>query len=94
MVLSRRQQVFIVLAVLAIGCQAIFWGWRDSVITLTALPELFYFVFVGFKVILAVASFLPGIPAAARCLRGTTRRCRPSPSSCPTSRRSRTSCGR
>jgi cellulose synthase/poly-beta-1,6-N-acetylglucosamine synthase-like glycosyltransferase len=58
-VLSRRQQVFIAVAVLAITCQAIFWGWRDSVITLTALAEAFYFVFVGFKVILAVASFLP-----------------------------------
>jgi glycosyltransferase XagB len=58
-VLSRRQQVFIAIAVLAIACQAIFWGWRDSVITLTALAEAFYFVFVGFKVILAVASFLP-----------------------------------
>ena len=58
-VLSRPQQAFVAVAVLAIGCQAIFLGWRDSVITLTALAEAFYFVFVGFKVVLAVASFLP-----------------------------------
>ena len=51
--------MFIAVAVLAIACQAIFWGWRDSVITLTALAEAFYFVFVGFKVILAAALFLP-----------------------------------
>lgn len=57
-VLSRSQQAAIAVAVLAVACQAVIWGWRESVITLTALCEGFYFVFVGFKVVLAAASYL------------------------------------
>ena len=59
-VLSRSQQAAIAVAVLAVACQALIWGWRESVVTLTALCEAFYFVFVGFKVVLAAASYLPG----------------------------------
>jgi cellulose synthase/poly-beta-1,6-N-acetylglucosamine synthase-like glycosyltransferase len=58
-VLSRPQQAAIAVVVIAVGWQSAVWGWRDSVITLAALCEAFYFVFVGFKVVLAVASYLP-----------------------------------
>ncbi len=58
-VLSRRQVAAIGGLLLAIACQAAFWGWRTSLITVTAAAEAFYFAFVGFKVILAVASYLP-----------------------------------
>ena len=56
-VLSRRQVAAICVLLLAIACEAAFWGWRTSLITVTAAFEAFYFVFVGFKVILAVASY-------------------------------------
>jgi cellulose synthase/poly-beta-1,6-N-acetylglucosamine synthase-like glycosyltransferase len=65
-VLSRAQQAAILVAVLAVACQAIFLSWRDSVITLTALCEVFYFVFVGFKVVLAIASYLPAKTGGGR----------------------------
>jgi cellulose synthase/poly-beta-1,6-N-acetylglucosamine synthase-like glycosyltransferase len=49
-----------VLAVLALGLgfQTYRWGWRDSLVTLVAACEVFYLVFVSFKVILAIASYL------------------------------------
>jgi glycosyltransferase XagB len=58
-VLSRPQLAFIAAALLAVVCQAIVWGWHSSLITLTAACEAFYFVFVGFKVVLAAAAYLP-----------------------------------
>lgn len=58
-VLSRRQIITLAALVLLLGVQAYRWGWHDSLITIAAACEAFYFVFVGFKVILAVASYLP-----------------------------------
>src|SRR6266568_2268138 len=45
-------------AATGLGFQAYRWGWRDSLVTLVAACEVFYLVFVSFKVILAIASYL------------------------------------
>jgi glycosyltransferase XagB len=58
-VLSRMQVAFIVTFVLVVIAQATVWGWRGGLVTLTAACEVFYLAFVGFKVVLAVASYLP-----------------------------------
>lgn len=58
-VLSRPQLAFVTIALLAVVCQAVIWGWHTSLITLVAACEAFYLVFVGFKVMLAVAAYLP-----------------------------------
>ncbi len=59
-VLSRAQLAVITLAALAVLAQALVWGWHSALVTLAAACEVFYFAFVGFKVLLAVASYLPG----------------------------------
>jgi cellulose synthase/poly-beta-1,6-N-acetylglucosamine synthase-like glycosyltransferase len=61
-VLSPPQVAVVAVIVVALGFQAIRWGWRDTLVTLIAVCEAFYFVFVGFKILLAVASYLT--PAA------------------------------
>ena len=69
-VLSTRQIIILGVLVLALGAETYRWGWRDSLITIAAACEIFYFVFVGFKIILAIASYLPargghgGLPSA------------------------------
>ena len=57
--LSRRQIAVLCAVLLAVACQAAVWGWHASLITIIAACEVFYFIFVGFKAILAVASYLP-----------------------------------
>lgn len=70
-VLSRPQQAFIAVMLLAVAAQTVVWGWHSALITLAAACEAFYFAFVGFKVLLAVASYLPsrgrhgGLPSAS-----------------------------
>jgi cellulose synthase/poly-beta-1,6-N-acetylglucosamine synthase-like glycosyltransferase len=61
MVLSRRQIAVLCAVLLAVACETAIWGWRTSLITIIAACEVFYFVFVGFKAILAVASYLPSL---------------------------------
>ena len=69
-VLSTRQIIILGVLVLALGAETYRWGRRDSLITIAAACEIFYFVFVGFKIILAIASYLPargghgGLPSA------------------------------
>jgi cellulose synthase/poly-beta-1,6-N-acetylglucosamine synthase-like glycosyltransferase len=58
-VLSRRQQAFLLVLLLALIVQAAVFGWHSALVTLAAACEAFYFAFVGFKVLLAVASLLP-----------------------------------
>jgi cellulose synthase/poly-beta-1,6-N-acetylglucosamine synthase-like glycosyltransferase len=58
-VLSRAQVAAICVALAGSGCEAAVWGWHASLTTLTAICEAFYLIFVGFKVLLAVASYLP-----------------------------------
>jgi glycosyltransferase XagB len=58
-VLSRRQIAVLCAMLLAIAGEAVVWGWHASLVTVIAACEVFYFVFVGFKAILAVASYLP-----------------------------------
>ncbi len=57
-VLSWQQRAVLAALVVASGFQAYQWGWRPSLITIVAACEVFYFVFVGFKVILAIASYM------------------------------------
>ena len=57
-VLSLRQKVVLSALALAFGFQAFWWGWHDSLLTMVAACEIFYFVFVSFKVILAAASYM------------------------------------
>ena len=59
-VLSRSQLAVIALVVMALVAQALVWGAHSALVTLAAVCEAFYFAFVGFKVLLAVASYLPG----------------------------------
>jgi cellulose synthase/poly-beta-1,6-N-acetylglucosamine synthase-like glycosyltransferase len=65
-VLSVPQAAVLGTFALTVGFQAYLWGWRDSLVTLVAACEVFYLVFVTFKVILAMASYLtpPGSPGA------------------------------
>jgi glycosyltransferase XagB len=58
-VLSVSQAAVLAVLALGVGFQAYRWGWRASLVTLVAACEAFYVVFVSFKVILAVASYLP-----------------------------------
>jgi glycosyltransferase XagB len=58
-VLSRRQIAVLCAVPIALVCEALVWGWHASLVTVIAACEVFYFVFVGFKAILAVASYLP-----------------------------------
>jgi glycosyltransferase XagB len=58
-VLSRRQIAVLCAGLLAVACEAVVWGWHASLLTIIAACEVFYFAFVGFKAILAVASYLP-----------------------------------
>ena len=58
-VLSRPQQAFIAALLLALAAQALLCGWQPALVTLAAACEVFYFASVGFKVLTAVASFLP-----------------------------------
>ena len=58
-VLSRPQQAFIAALALALVAEALAWGWHAALVTVVAACEVFYFAFVGFKVLLAVASYLP-----------------------------------
>ena len=57
-VLSAPQTAVLCVLGLGLGLQAFFWGWRDSLVTLVAVCEVFYLVFVSFKIILAIASYL------------------------------------
>jgi glycosyltransferase XagB len=57
-VLSGPQAAVLVVLAAGLGFQAYRWGWRDSLVTLVASCEVFYLVFVSFKIILAVASYL------------------------------------
>ncbi len=57
-VLSARQAAVLGVLAIGLGFQAYRWGWRDSLVTLVAACEVFYLVFVSFKVILAIASYL------------------------------------
>lgn len=57
-VFSWQQTAVLAALVAALGIEAYSWGWHDSLITVVAACEVFYFVFVGFKVILAVASYV------------------------------------
>ena len=45
-VLSLRQKVVLSALALAFGFQAFWWGWHDSLLTMVAACEIFYFVFV------------------------------------------------
>ena len=58
-VLSRPQIALLAVLMLGLGFQAYRWGWHDSLITIVAACEIFYFMFVGFKIVLAVASYVP-----------------------------------
>jgi cellulose synthase/poly-beta-1,6-N-acetylglucosamine synthase-like glycosyltransferase len=58
-VLSRPQITLLAVLMLGLGFQAYRWGWHDSLITIVAACEIFYFIFVGFKIVLAVASYVP-----------------------------------
>jgi cellulose synthase/poly-beta-1,6-N-acetylglucosamine synthase-like glycosyltransferase len=58
-VLSRRQIAVLCAVLLAVAAETAVWGWHAGLITVIAGFELFYFFFVGFKAILAVASYLP-----------------------------------
>ena len=58
-VLSRRQIAVLCAVLLALAAETVAWGWHASLVTVIASCEVFYFVFVGFKAILAVASYLP-----------------------------------
>ena len=57
-VLSLRQKAVLAALALALVFQAFFWGWRDSLLTIVAACEIFYFVFVAYKVIVAIASYM------------------------------------
>jgi len=58
-VLSRPQQAFIAALLLGLAAEALWFGWHSALVTLVAACEAFYFAFVGFKMLTAVASFLP-----------------------------------
>jgi cellulose synthase/poly-beta-1,6-N-acetylglucosamine synthase-like glycosyltransferase len=57
-VLAAPQAAVLCVLAIGLGFQAYRWGWRDSLVTLVAACEAFYLVFVSFKVILAIASYL------------------------------------
>lgn len=57
-VFSWRQTAVLAVLAAALGFEAYHWGWHDSLVTVVAACEIFYFVFVGFKVILAIASYI------------------------------------
>lgn len=57
-VLSLRQRAIVAALLLALALQAIIWDWHDSLLTIVAACETFYLIFVGFKVLLAVASYM------------------------------------
>lgn len=58
-VLSRSQVIVLALIIAVLAFQAAWWNWRDTLITITAACEIFYVVFVCFKLLLVVASYLP-----------------------------------
>jgi cellulose synthase/poly-beta-1,6-N-acetylglucosamine synthase-like glycosyltransferase len=57
-VLSAPQAAVLGVLALGLGFQTYRWGWRDSTMTVVAACEVFYLVFVSFKVMLAIASYL------------------------------------
>jgi cellulose synthase/poly-beta-1,6-N-acetylglucosamine synthase-like glycosyltransferase len=56
-VFSWQQTAVLVALAAALGIVAYGWGWHTSLITVVAACEIFYFAFVGFKIILSVASY-------------------------------------
>jgi cellulose synthase/poly-beta-1,6-N-acetylglucosamine synthase-like glycosyltransferase len=58
-VLSRAQVIAIAVVVALLAFQAAWWSWRDALTTITAACEVFYVAFVGFKVLLVAAAYLP-----------------------------------
>jgi cellulose synthase/poly-beta-1,6-N-acetylglucosamine synthase-like glycosyltransferase len=58
-VLSRRQLAAIGVVVALLAFQAGWWGWRDALTTIAGACEVFYLFFVGFKLLLVAASYLP-----------------------------------
>src|SRR5579859_1624673 len=63
-VLSAPQAAALCTLAVGLGFEAYLWGWRDSLVTLAAACEGVYLVFVSFKIILAIASYLA--PASSR----------------------------
>src|SRR5260370_27366212 len=63
-VLSAPQAAALCTLAVGLGFEDYLWGWRDGLVTLVAACEAFYLVFVSFKIILAIASYLA--PASSR----------------------------
>jgi cellulose synthase/poly-beta-1,6-N-acetylglucosamine synthase-like glycosyltransferase len=57
-VFSWPQTAILAALLAALGFEAWSWGWHDSLITVVAACEIFYFIFVSFKVVLSVASYI------------------------------------
>src|SRR5260370_279551 len=57
-VLSAPQAAALCTLAVGLGFEDYLWGWRDGLVTLVAACEAFYLVFVSFKIILAIASYL------------------------------------
>lgn len=56
-VFSRPQRAVLALVAVCAGYQAYHYGWHATVVTVLALCEVFYLVFVGSKILLGVASY-------------------------------------
>jgi len=63
-VLSAPQAAALCTLAVGLRFEDYLWGWRDGLVTLVAACEAFYLVFVSFKIILAIASYLA--PASSR----------------------------
>ena len=51
--------IALALVITVLAFQAAWWNWRDTLVTIAAACEIFYVVFVCFKLLLVVASYLP-----------------------------------
>jgi cellulose synthase/poly-beta-1,6-N-acetylglucosamine synthase-like glycosyltransferase len=69
-VMTRAQRLFLEAVLLGLVAQAYVFGYHSVIVTLVVGCEIFYFVFVVFKLVLATASYLPTLtvlrPAPAK----------------------------